>query len=224
MKKLGIILLVCIVGLYGCYASIVTTGTWRYRLTLTVNDNGTLHTGSSVIEVNVMQGLEFLPESVPAIGLRGEAVTVDLGKKGQLFALLSKENDVDYAKMFVFVMFPSELGGTTPEGIRYYSNLKGKREIPFKDLPILVRFRDINDPKTVEKVDPKNLEASFGKGITLESATIEMTHDAVTTGINKKVKWLEEWKKRGGNISGKVFFDSPPAPETILLPMNFQEK
>jgi hypothetical protein len=35
--------------------------------------------------------------------------------------------------------------------------------------PRLVRFRDINDPKTVEKVDPTNLPASFGPGYGLKA-------------------------------------------------------
>lgn len=202
MKKLGIGLLVLVACLYGCYASVVTTGSWRYRLTLTVNDNGTLRTGSSVIQVNVMQGLEFLPESTPSIGVRGEAVAVDLGKKGVLFALLRSEDSVDYAQYLPFIMFPSDLGYITPQGIRHYRNLEGKSDVPFKKLPMLVRFRDINDPKTVEKVDPEDLEASFGSGVTLQDATIEMTDDAVTTGTKKKLPYFgkgsgfSEWQEQ----------------------------
>ena len=201
MKKLGIILLICAAGLYGCYAAIVTTGTWRYRLTLTVNDNGTLRTGSSVIQVSVMQGLEFLPESTPAVGVRGEAVAVDLGKKGVLFSLLRSEQSVDYADSIVCIMFPFNpvnpcAESLTPKGIRYYRTLEGKRDVPFEKLPMLVRFRNINDPKTVTKVDPHNLEASFGTGVTLESAKIEMTKGSITTGIQKLLPWLPEYSDK----------------------------
>ena len=43
--------------------------------------------------------------------------------------------------------------------------LKGRVELAPGDLPLLVRFRDINDPTTVERVDPNDLAASFGPGV-----------------------------------------------------------
>ncbi|OAF01137.1 hypothetical protein AYJ54_29000 [Bradyrhizobium centrolobii] len=40
--------------------------------------------------------------------------------------------------------------------------LKPTGELPLEDFPVLVRFRDPNDPTSVELVDPSNLAASFG--------------------------------------------------------------
>jgi hypothetical protein len=73
-------------------------------------------------------------------------------------------------------------------------------------LPLLVRFRDISDPKTVEKVDPANLAASFGAGVKLTRATIETVPSGywpfnlfgiggspVTRGIEARLPW---WKDR----------------------------
>lgn len=203
MKKPLIILLVCVAGLYGCWKVLVPTETWRYRLTLTVNDNGVLRTGSSVIEIGGRSTRDLplpIPGNTGGIGVaRGEAVVIDLGKKGMLFALLKSENDSNHAAYIVCNIFgmPNEVGGcagaATPEGIRYYAKLKGKSDVPIKELPMLVRFRDINDPKTIEKVDPKNLEASFGSGVTLENATIEMTGDAITIGIERWLPWLPKY-------------------------------
>lgn len=53
----------------------------------------------------------------------------------------------------------------------------------------MVRFRDINDPRTVEMVEP---EAVGVKRILLEA-----TQDPVTTGIEKRLGWMgwssEKW-------------------------------
>ena len=47
---------------------------------------------------------------------------------------------------------------------------------------MMVRFKDINDPKSVEKVDP----ASIG----VKRIVLETTSDDVTTGIQKILTWL----------------------------------
>jgi hypothetical protein len=47
-----------------------------------------------------------------------------------------------------------------------------------------------HDPATAERVNPFDLAASFGSGIKLQRATIEMTIDPVTTGIEQKLPWL----------------------------------
>lgn len=66
-----------------------------------------------------------------------------------------------------------------------------KADISPNNLPMLVRFHDINDPKTVERVDPNNLAATFGEGVNLVSTTIEITDEPITTGIEKV---LPSWK------------------------------
>lgn len=49
--------------------------------------------------------------------------------------------------------------------------------------PLFVRFRNLEDPKSIEAVDP---EAVGVKRITLET-----THDSISTGIVSKLPWLE---------------------------------
>ena len=60
---------------------------------------------------------------------------------------------------------------------------------PRSGYPMLVRFADIADPRTVAKVDPDALAASFGKGVTLRRITVERTDDPVTTGVEKRFSW-----------------------------------
>lgn len=59
-----------------------------------------------------------------------------------------------------------------------------------------MRFRDIANPKLVERVDPDNLARSFGAGTNLRRITVERTEDAVTTGIERRFAWWSAYKNR----------------------------
>ena len=57
-----------------------------------------------------------------------------------------------------------------------------RAELPRADWPLMVRFGDISDPKTVEQVDPDT--------IGVKRILLETTRDDVTTGIEKRLGWL----------------------------------
>jgi hypothetical protein len=67
---------------------------------------------------------------------------------------------------------------------------KPSGDMPFKYLPMFVRFRDLHDPATVEQVDPTDVAAGFGAGVKLERLRIEITDAAVTKNIEKVLPWL----------------------------------
>jgi hypothetical protein len=196
MKRIFIALFLA-VSVYGFFNFIYPYfGTFSYKLTLVVETPEGRVVGSAVrkIYVESFNILPLLPEeSGYQLTLKGEAVVIDLGKRGVLFSLLNAKGDDDYAENIVYQEFPY-VGAVTPEGIKYYSQLKAKKSLSFDKLPMLVYFRDINDPKTVEEVAPNGLEKTFGKGVRLISATIEMTDDDVTkNGIEKRLPWISEY-------------------------------
>jgi hypothetical protein len=81
----------------------------------------------------------------------------------------------------------------TDEPVAYLDELnrqKPKGDVPFEYLPMLVRFRDLHDPRSVERVDPSDLAASFGTGVKLDRMSIEITDAAVTKGIEAVLPWL----------------------------------
>ena len=129
--------------------------------------------------------------------MRGEAVVLDLRNRGKLFALLFRKSkhSVYGLKDFVPHFWGRELI-LCAEDVAWVAGLKGTRTVALNDLPFLVRFRDINDPTSVEEVAPDDLAANFGPGVQLKSATIEITNDAVTTGITDKLPWLRELRKK----------------------------
>lgn len=71
-----------------------------------------------------------------------------------------------------------------------------------KDYPPLVTFTDLADPKTVRRVDPSDLAATFGSGYTLKAITLEITDDKVTEGnVGRILPWLATIG--GGMLDGR---------------------
>ena len=191
----------------------------RYKLALEVETPEGLKTGASVIELRAADG----PRSLAGLGAghsgvvaqRGEAVAVDLGQRGVLFALLSADGNRKKSLQeidFVFAAFPREGRQAYDEIMRGLAKSKPKTQIPLDILPMLVRFRDIADPKSVERVDPNNLAAAFGPGVTLKRATLEITDQPITTGIEKRLGWLRGMMT---NIDGTSVTTSNALPNTL---------
>ncbi|MCW2339191.1 hypothetical protein M2337_003481 [Sphingobium sp. B2D3A] len=67
--------------------------------------------------------------------------------------------------------------------------------------PIFVRFKDIRDRMTIERVDPANLSAPFGQGISLRRMTVQITRDPISTDMMKRLPWLKTM--RPGSFSEK---------------------
>jgi hypothetical protein len=179
--------------------------TFRYRLTLAVAVDGTMHTGASVIEDTFVDqvALAGLAGGVPwATRLRGEAVAVDLGVRGMLFCVLARDPTRSPAPNAVWLpihAFNSYFvtGSPATDSADFSAQVKAvlrdkpKRRVDLNELPMLVRFRDINDPGSIERIDPTNLAARFGAGVELVTATIEITDDPVTTGLENVLRWLK---------------------------------
>jgi hypothetical protein len=173
---------------------------YRYRVTVEVDTPQGLRTGSSVWETKAWEGI-----GIPDRGIRsrerGEAVAVDL-PGGTLFALLQgADMDVDYASGVVVGHLRAHpvpgiaMGKDWKENRRLIAKVKPAFELYPEEYPLLVRFRDISDPASVEKIHPNLVASSFGAGVHLKRITIAVTNGNVTTGILDKLQWLA--KQRG---------------------------
>ena len=190
---------------------------YRYRLTVEVETPEGLRSGSSVIEVKTAIAGKY---TIPTPGVnsrraRGEAVAVDLGERGLIFALLRSETNSDWASGVMFGFAPDvpliygedgKFDASAHTRARFMAMLENRQviELPEKfrgsryieggpAKPILVRFANIAEPTTVELVDPANLAASFGEGVKLRRITVQLTDDPVTTGIEKRLGWLGQY-------------------------------
>lgn len=190
----------------------------RMLYTVVVETLEGIKSGSAVREINAywLPEEEYLPAKVTAAAIAkakkqldeikpsilGEAVVVDLGERGVLFALLKGHFlGVDHGESIIYYVFPSGEGYTTAEGIKYYRDLKDKKAVlEPTHYPTLVTFTDLNDPRTVKPVlemetDGKypvkytirtdHFEELFGEGVKLKEITIEMTDEPVTHKVDK---------------------------------------
>ena len=193
--------------LLGC-GFVDETPSYRYRMTVEVDTPEGLKTGSSVIEVATSEGVSSANPagSVVISKVRGQAAAVDLSAGRTLFALLRSEENRDWAKNIMFILAPEG----RKDGDRFlgtYANMlamREKKELPatlgqynraledFSGRPMLVTFGDLSDPMSVQRVDPDDLAASFGEGVSLRRITVQMTDDPVTMGIEERLKWLTD--------------------------------
>ena len=184
---------------------------YRYRMAVEVDTPEGLKTGSAVHEQIVGKSNVDVGELSGKRGIRtrGEAIAVDLPGGQTLFALIPDSqvaqavldpewhNDwVESARRITSHQTPSNPLTMTP-------GRSAARLAKPAGYPLLVRFRDINDPKTIEEVDPNNLGASFGAGVHLRRITLQRTDDAVSKGIEKRLKWLSGYFDQ--SFSGKRF-------------------
>jgi len=194
MKKLAWIAGIAVVLVAAAAVALVmsdlyVSGKWRYRLTVAVETPEGIREGSAVREAwasasSIRIGL---PESTSKTNIRGEAVVVDLGERGVLFALI----DWDSCRG-VSETFPYTAAKGIPDRIRHFKNLEPglKAELTRKHWPQMVTFADQEDPKSVKPVDPDDLAATFGEGVKLKGITVEITDEPVTWGIDKRLPWL----------------------------------
>lgn len=197
LRALGIIFICVMIAAIGAFfvfgwMAAYPTYTYRYRMTVTVDVNGQIRSGASVIEVQVRKQLRLTPETtVLNQSVRGEAVFVDLGENGNVVALLasgSTAENSDFPAQIVpkhFRLNLFESGALTQ-----LPSLRGDWELSGKDLPTLVAFSNLNDPSTARVVSPTAFAQVFGATARLRSVTVEMTTDPVTHGIKQKIPWL----------------------------------
>lgn len=192
-----------VIGLLGGLAALALGGcgilgstySYRYRITVVVETPEGLKTGSAVHETIVSKSNIDLGDISAKRGMRtrGEAVAVDLPGGATLFVLLPEPNltqavlDPEWKNDWV-ESAKRIGGGDTPEGpLAMTPGNQTDRFAKPTGYPTLVRFRNIDDPTTVEVVDPANLAVSFGPGARLTRITLEVTDDAVTSGIEKRL-------------------------------------
>lgn len=212
--------------LAGCGGPIYT---YRYRLTLAVEADGQVHTGSSVVEVSEWRTSEWsLEPRLVKTRVIGEATLVDLGRGRVLIALLegipagtprSERGGREWIGRSPTGLLVGLFGlnyqwtEARNDGLAELSRQRAVRHLGANQLPILVTFRNINDPKTLVVVDPNELPTTFGPGVQFKSATIEVTDAPIGTGIEETLPWL---RTISGYLDGERLCD--PRRLTRALP------
>jgi hypothetical protein len=187
--------------------------TWHQKISLEVEVDGQLYSGASVVKVSVRdsdpltKGLGFSSQ----FGARGEAAYVELPGKRYLFALLDGGPPDSGPQTNAINIFKDQLPRRGDERFAIVAKSRFKKDIPRSHYPLLVAFMDINDPNSVREVDPDNLAATFGPGVSLKRMTLEITDEPVTEGKIESVLgwWLAQGTEKKAPPSLRVPNDSP---------------
>jgi hypothetical protein len=174
-----------------------TAHVYRYKVTVEVDTPQGPRTASAVREIRWQDGAQISPEA-DMVGMteRGEAVMLELPDGQCLFALLSPDVQQTVNRAF---------GAGIENKLRARSEQRAVVLAPPRQpearwgesgYPRLAKFSDINDPATVERVDPADLESSFGVGIRLRRITARMTDEPVTAHIDQRLKWLGDYRNK----------------------------
>jgi hypothetical protein len=166
---------------------------FRFKMTVEIETPRGLKTGSSVMEMSTaLTGVNMPHLNVTETRFKGEAVAVDL-PGGTLFALVGGTPGGDDFRGAVINTFAFPRRPEAEKLVALFDTLGQPaslgREVVIhpKDLPKLVRFRDIRDPNTVELVDPDDLAKSFGAGVKLKRIVLTVVDEPVTLGIEKRL-------------------------------------
>jgi hypothetical protein len=216
-----------VLALSGCGPSAEDRAELYYRLKVEVETPQGLRTGSSVIWVKAVRNPNWVNPEGRGIRtrFRGEAVAIDLPNGRTIFALLrtvggNRDAPAEWpVTSFGNILDPQadfvddvkQLSQITRSGVMRplpkteHVLPNGGDDIPA--LPLLVTFKDKNDPGSIVPVDSDDLAASFGAGYRLKAITAEISSGPVTTGIAKKLDWLNSTK---GALLNVDIADYPP--------------
>ena len=199
---------------------IYPSNTLRYKVTVEIETPEGLKTGFAVRQVTMRPQL-LLPQGGAVFDTIGEAVVVDLGSRGKVFAVMGTDDHWMFFEAFAPPP-PSGAGiATTKKGMQYYKSIKERKVLDPKLWPLLVGFKDINDPKTVTvaykviraevredtglKVRSVGAEDHmvdlFGEGVKIKNIEVERTHDDISWHIVGALPWLKELKHRGARLN-----------------------
>jgi hypothetical protein len=204
MKKFGIAL-ATIAAVVLLYKLIYPTDNYRYRMTVDVDVDGKVHSGSSVIEVSVHRQPALLPEMGPFTeSVRGEAVLVELPDGRNIVALLASiETGQDMSYPGLAVLFAFNL--IKRADIVRSPGVQGSRELPKDHLPTLATISDPASVASLQILQPVDLEKVLGPKVRLRGIRIEMTTDPVTHAeIEKRLPFIARLR------DSQVEYPGPP--------------
>jgi hypothetical protein len=193
MKTFGLVA-AALLGLYGVIQDVYPTYSYRYRLTIAIEIDGKVHSGSSVIEV-IWRGQPDIPGAGSfARDIRGQAAFVDLQSRGAIVATLSHGDPSgappDGSRSVLWLVPQAFLGRVSGDDLPELPKLRGHRELAPTNMPRLVWFADVADPKTARRITAADIPTLFGPESRLRTAEVEITDAPIVVDIDKKLPWF----------------------------------
>lgn len=181
---------------------IFPSDTLRQKIIVEVQTPFGVKIGSSVVETRVETGKSWGDASGTRFYLKGEAVVVHLPDGKTLFALLRGVHNEDapgyQARLIMDALHAGAKSNPTINiqdqdlmQVRAAAlSAKLRLDIPKAQYPQLAFFRDRRKLVSIERVDPENMAASFGRGVEIKRISLEITSESVTDNISKEIPWV----------------------------------
>ncbi len=165
MRFLRNVAIVIALGVQPFRVRFLTALTQRFRLTIEVETPEGVKSASSIISATFGDSNWGLSETgeVYIQACAAMPFFLDLGQGRNLVALLGfGDNGLDQSKLTQLARIA--LAPRQRMSWRESANLRGAGELASDDIPTLITFTDINEPKSARLVDPDGLSAAFGPG------------------------------------------------------------
>ncbi len=180
------------------------TITIRYRMTVVVDTPEGVKTGTAVREAGAYSEMRILPQQggTHYNVTEGEAIPIDLGKRGFLFSAITPEKEAR----------------TVVQNLR--NATYGEKVTVDPSTALFIQFQNINDPLSAREVctpescsaiaksypkghEPRmaTFEDAYGPGVSVKEVTVEISTDDVTRGIEKLIPWLPQKLKTQGTLT-----------------------
>jgi hypothetical protein len=218
VKKILFFLVILIGSPFLFYVLIHPTHNWHQKTIVEIETPDGLKTGSSVVSVRWKEGSRiggYFPGTEKAnSSFSGEATVVEVLPGKYLFALLKGETHLGDPEVVALGMFGVD--GTIRHAVPILKNSRQKEDIPRDHYPLLVTFKDLNDPASVQQVEPDQLATIFGLDIKLKRITLEITDEPVTRGkVEKVLGWFSKYRKNNYRLNGETCVACPVSSENI---------
>jgi hypothetical protein len=166
----------------------------RYRLTIELDDDGRVRSGSGVVQVTWTNQPKF-GEAPPWVSkVKGQAIFVNLETRGAVLALLSGGyplQDETIKPDFFALRALYGSNALSPEALDALGRARVKKELGPTELVRMLWLPDINNPATAQIVDLRRLGTTIDPKLRFRRAEIELTGDSVTTDLSKHLPWLK---------------------------------
>jgi len=182
----------------------------NYKLSVDVDDNGVLRHGEGIIGAEFQAQPILIGQTPPwTVGPIGEAFPVDFDGKRMFFVLLSADRSRrssvaagSKGALYSYFHFRSIDAATASVLAEFISLGQSHENVDIRpvQLPMLVRFRDLTDPKSIEIVDPEHLDLGFGPGVKITAVRAQITSEPITSGIGIRLPWL-----KNGDYGTRIF-------------------
>lgn len=169
---------------------------YRYQLTIAVEADNEVHSGSSVIEVQWVSQPQLgeAPPFYPYV--HGQGVFVDLGSRGAIVAtLITGDTSVFTAGGAVDATYLAARAfgnNSSSDKIPQLPSLKGRRDLAADNVPRLLWFPNVANPGSARIIRAEDIPSLFGPHARLAAAYVEITRDPIVIDIDNKLPWCKE--------------------------------